>query len=86
MLEFEQYKLDLGAMEKDIAELYEALGIENEKKKLAELEEKSAAPDFYSDMEASQKTLRAFSDENARFFQILSSVPLFFICFFRVYG
>ena len=38
MLEFEQYKLDLGAMEKDIAELYEALGIENEKKKLAELE------------------------------------------------
>lgn len=59
MLEFEQYKLDLGAMEKDIAELYEALGIENEKKKLAELEEKSAAPDFYSDMEATQKTLRA---------------------------
>ena len=46
MLEFEQYKLDLGAMEKDIAELYEALGIENEKKKLAELEEKALRPTF----------------------------------------
>ena len=65
MLEFEQYKLELGGMEKEFQELYEALGIEREKAKLSELEAKSAEPDFYNDMQASQKTLREIKQTKA---------------------
>jgi len=58
VLEFEQYKLELTAMEKDIDELYVALGIAGEKEKKAELEKQSMNPDFYNDLEKSQKILQ----------------------------
>ena len=58
MLEFEQYKLSLSAMEGEFSELYQALGIEGEKEKLASLEKESMQPDFYNDIEVSQKVLQ----------------------------
>lgn len=58
MLEYEQYRLELSAMEAEIKDLHEALGINREQDKLKELEEASSAPGFYDDMEASQKVLQ----------------------------
>ncbi|MBQ7033891.1 MAG: peptide chain release factor 2 [Clostridia bacterium] len=58
MLEYEQYRLDLAAMEAEIKDLHEALGIDRDTEKLKALEEQSAAPGFYDDMEASQKILQ----------------------------
>ena len=58
MIEFEQYRLDLTAMEPEIGELYEALGIEKNQAEADEMEKLTLAPDFYNDMEASQKVLQ----------------------------
>ncbi len=58
MLEYEQFRLDLAAMEKEIQALYEALGIIRDTEEAEKLEALSAAPDFYNDMEASQKVLQ----------------------------
>ncbi|MBQ7718531.1 MAG: peptide chain release factor 2 [Clostridia bacterium] len=62
MLELEQYKLDLAAMEPELDELYSALGVERERGKLAELEKQSMDPSFYNDLEASQKILRKIKE------------------------
>ncbi len=58
MLEYEQYRLDLAAMNSEIQDLYEALGLARDQDSLKELEEQSAAPGFYDNMETSQKVLQ----------------------------
>lgn len=66
MLEFEQYKLELSAMRKDIDELYEALGISRDRKSMEELESQTAREGFYNDMEASQKVLQKMKGINTK--------------------
>ena len=62
MLEYEQYRLDLSAMSSEIGDLYEALGLSRDQEALKELEEQSAAPGFYDNMENSQKVLQKISN------------------------
>ena len=66
MLEYEQYRLDLAAMESEVQDLYEALGISRDKEAVATLEEQSAAPGFYDDMENSQKVLQKIKGLNTK--------------------
>jgi peptide chain release factor 2 len=49
MLEFDELKLSLNAMKPEIQELSEALGLTRLEKEIAELDELSATPDFWSD-------------------------------------
>ncbi|MBQ6931112.1 MAG: peptide chain release factor 2, partial [Clostridia bacterium] len=58
MLQFEELRLELLECKKPLEELAEALGLEDMKKEIAVLEEKSAAPDFWDDMKNSQKILQ----------------------------
>lgn len=57
MIEFDQYRLDLDAMEKDIVEMRDSLDIPKTEARIAELEKQSAEADFWDDMEHSQKVL-----------------------------
>ena len=56
---FEQYKSDLTELIPQAKKLGEALNMEALKKQVAELEHKASAPDFWSDMETAQKTMRS---------------------------
>ncbi len=58
MLEYEQYKLELQGLEEAINELEFSLDISGTKKQIEELENLAAAPDFWDDMENSQKVLQ----------------------------
>ena len=58
MLEYEQYKLELQGLEKNIDDLEFSLDIKGTKEKIAELEEAATAQDFWDDMENSQKVLQ----------------------------
>lgn len=58
MLEFENLKFRLLESEKPIENLKEALAIDLVKSEIAELDKKAAAPDFWDNMEESQKTLK----------------------------
>ncbi|MBQ6795749.1 MAG: peptide chain release factor 2 [Clostridia bacterium] len=58
MVEYDQYKLSLNALEDEIEELGKSLGIENVRKQAEEMEKETMNPDFYSDMEKSQKVLK----------------------------
>ena len=58
MLQFEEEKLALRALKPELDELASALGIEDVKKQIAELEEAATAPDFWDDTENSQKILK----------------------------
>lgn len=58
MLEYEQYRLQLEGMEKGIAELKDALDIDGTLAEIEKLEAESADPDFWNDMEKSQKILQ----------------------------
>ncbi len=58
MLEYEQYKLELTGLEKEIGDLEVSLDISGAKMKIAELEEMASAQDFWEDMENSQKVLQ----------------------------
>lgn len=58
MIEFEQYRLDLAAMEDDIKELFEALGIVKDEAEVRSLEKLTLNPEFYNDIEESQKVLQ----------------------------
>ena len=58
MLEYEQYKLELQGLEKNIDDLEFSLDIKGTKEKVAELEEAATAQDFWDDMENSQKVLQ----------------------------
>lgn len=57
MIEFDQYRLDLDAMKKDITEMRDSLEIPKTEAKIEELEKMSAESSFWDDMENSQKVL-----------------------------
>ena len=61
MLQFEELRLSLQEMEPELKDLAEALGLEGMKKEIAELDQKASAPDFWNDMERSQKILQRSS-------------------------
>lgn len=58
MVAYEELKLKLSDMEENIEDLAEALKLEDTKKQIKELEEQSSNPEFWSDMEGSQKLLQ----------------------------
>ena len=58
---FEELKLSLEELEPDIKDLKEALGLEAMKKEIGELEEAQTSPDFWDDMEKSQKIIQRTS-------------------------
>ena len=58
MLEFEQLNLRLVGNKELLSGLKEALGYDRLKRDIEELEAKASAPDFWDDMEASQKILQ----------------------------
>lgn len=58
MIEFEELKLRLLDSKKAVENLKEALDIDYLKKEIADLEKKSSAPDFWDDMENSQKIMQ----------------------------
>ncbi|MDO5311161.1 MAG: peptide chain release factor 2 [Clostridia bacterium] len=55
---FEDYKLGLESMEKDITDLRDSLSIEKTKTEISELEEKTVQADFYDDMDAAGKVMQ----------------------------
>ena len=58
MLQIEEQKQALRAAEPDLKDLASALGIDALRKEIAELDEQAADPDFWNDMENSQKVLK----------------------------
>ncbi|MCG8500178.1 MAG: peptide chain release factor 2 [Firmicutes bacterium] len=58
MLEFEEYKYQLKAMEQNLNEMGASLDVASMKQEIGSLEEQSADPDFWSDMANSQKVLQ----------------------------
>ena len=56
MLEYDEIKSELNAMKPEITELSEALGLARLEKEIAELEELSMSPDFWSDTENARQT------------------------------
>lgn len=61
MLEFEELKLKLQGCYNELCDLKDALGYDEVKKNIAELEEKAAADGFWDNIEASQKILQQTS-------------------------
>ncbi|MBR6392152.1 MAG: peptide chain release factor 2 [Eubacterium sp.] len=66
MIVYEELKQRLMTFEKQITNLKEALNIDNVVKEIAVLEEKSARPDFWDDMEKSQKTMQKIGSLKAK--------------------
>ena len=58
MLEFEQLNLKLLSYEQELKDLRDALGYDRLKREIEELEMKASAPDFWDDLENSQKHLQ----------------------------
>ena len=58
MLEFEQLKLRLESNSSELHDLKDALGYNALCREIEELETKASAPDFWDDMENSQKILQ----------------------------
>ena len=58
MLEFEQLNLRLLSNEQELKDLRDALGYDKLKREIEELEMKASAPDFWDDLENSQKHLQ----------------------------
>ena len=61
MLQFEELMLTLRNLKPDLDDLKEALGYDKISREVAELEQQAAAPDFWDDMENSQKILKRTS-------------------------
>lgn len=57
MIILDEYKVKISNLKKDIDELGKALGIENLKNRLSEIEKKTSESGFWDDMETSQKIL-----------------------------
>lgn len=66
MIEFEELKQRLLSSEQPIENLREALNIDTLTKEVAELEEISTKPDFWDDMENSQKTMQKIGSLKAK--------------------
>ena len=64
IVEYEQIRLDLAAMEKPIEELGIALDIDGAKETIAKLEQETLAPDFYNDIKNSQKVLQKIKEQS----------------------
>ena len=64
IVEYEQIRLDLVAMEKPIEELGVALDIDGAKETIAKLEQETLAPDFYNDIKNSQKVLQKIKEQS----------------------
>ncbi len=58
MLQFEELKLQLEALEPEIKELSGALGLDRMKMEIEQLEQRAAQPGFWDDVENSQKILQ----------------------------
>ncbi len=58
MLQFEELRLELEALEPDIKELSNALGLDKMKMEIEQLEQRAAQPGFWDDVENSQKILQ----------------------------
>lgn len=58
MLLFEELKLKLENLKPELIELSEALGLDIARKEAAELDEKAAQPEFWNDLQNSQKVLQ----------------------------
>lgn len=58
MLQFEELKLQLEALEPDIKDLANALGLDKMKMEIEQLEQRAAQPGFWDDVENSQKVLQ----------------------------
>ena len=58
MLQFEELRRQLTAMEPDIKELSNALGLDKMKMEIEQLEQRAAQPGFWDDVENSQKVLQ----------------------------
>lgn len=61
MLQFEELKLILDDMSKDLKDLSEAIGISKIEEDIKKLEKKSSDPNFWSDIDASNKILKKIS-------------------------
>ncbi len=61
MLQFEELRLSLQNRKPELDDLADALGMESMRKEIAELDQKATAPDFWNDMEKSQKILQRSS-------------------------
>jgi len=61
LIQFEELRLKLTGMEKDLGELKSAIGLTQIREEIARLEEKAADPNFWNDMENSQKVLQRTS-------------------------
>ena len=61
MLQFEELKQTLEALEPELKDLADALGLEGMKEEISQLDERSAMPNFWDDMENSQKVLQRSS-------------------------
>ena len=66
MVEFEEFRLRLLDSEKPIENLKEALAIDSLKAEVEVLEKESAAPDFWDDMENSQKVMQKIGSLKAK--------------------
>ncbi len=66
LIEYDNIRLELVALEKPIEELGVALDIESALKRIEELEKDSLAPDFYNDTKNSQKVLRQIKELKAK--------------------
>ena len=62
IVEYEQIRLDLAAMEKPIDELGIALDIDGAHEAIAKLEKETLEPDFYNDIKNSQKVLQKIKE------------------------
>lgn len=61
MLQFEELKQALDSLQPDLVDLADALGLEAMKEEISQLDERSAMPNFWDDMEKSQKVLQRSS-------------------------
>ena len=61
MLQYEELKQSLQGMEPELKDLADALDLPAMRKEIQELDQKATAPDFWNDMEKSQKILQRSS-------------------------
>ena len=66
MLQFEELKLSLQNLEPEVKDLADALGLDAMRKEILELDQKATAPNFWDDMERSQKILQRSSSMKAK--------------------
>ncbi len=58
MIELEQFKLEISALQNDLTDLRDSLDINGLQNQIEELEQKATEPDFWNDQENSQKVLQ----------------------------